>query len=134
MSAETEDEMADALRLWRYLAAEAQQAFRLSAARDDDDGHYRLAHMLSVSLLAHDSNRQAKIAADAVPNGPAAGEEKWKIHQAFSAAYMRMCTEMVLPFRKPDWERKIEAERKARDEWLRVRDEKLKAMERGERT
>ncbi len=94
--------MADALRLWRYLSREAQQAFRLSAARDDDDGRYRLAHMLSAGILAHDSNRQVKIAIDGVPSGPDAGDEKRAVHEAFTATYMRMCSEMVLPFRKPD--------------------------------
>jgi hypothetical protein len=130
MSAETEDEMADALRLWRYLSIEAQKAFRSSAAGDDDDGCYRLAHMVSVSILAHDSNRQSKIAIDSVPSGPDAGDQKREIHRAFNATYMRLCTEMVLPFRKPDWERKFEAERAAMEERLRVRAEKW-PVERG---
>jgi hypothetical protein len=121
MSAEHEDEMADALRLWRYLAVEAQQAFRLSAAGDDDEGCYRLAHMLSVALLAHDSNRQTKLATDAVPSGPTAGDEKREINRRLDDAYATVCRNMVLPFRKPNWERIFEDERDAREERLRVR-------------
>jgi len=132
MADQKHDEMANALRLWRYLGAEAQQAFLASADAENEEGRWSLANMLSTALLVKDSDRRRDIAYAAVPSGPAGEAERLAIKKAFGEQFRQTYVDMVLPFPKPAWVRDQENRQAAREESARWREKIRVAAEEAE--